>query len=70
MPETFGNDGKVISRPSKRHILTVLLQNYKTSAVKRFIEKPMLPDVVVVNTHLEISMESYQKTLISLFFYS
>ena len=46
MPETFGNDGKVISRPPKRHILTVLLQNCKTSAVKRFIEKPMLLDFV------------------------
>ena len=46
MPETFGNDGKVISRPPKRQILTVLLQNCKTSAVKRFIEEPMLPDFV------------------------
>ena len=46
MPETFGNDGKVISRPPKRRILTVLLQNCKTSAVKRFIEEPMLPDFV------------------------
>ena len=46
MSETFGNDGKVISRPPKRQILTVLLQNCKKSAVKRFIEEPMLPDFV------------------------
>ena len=46
MPETFGNDGKVISRPPKRQILTVLLQNCKKSAVKRLIEEPMLPDFV------------------------
>ena len=50
MPETFGNDGKVISRPPKRQILTVLLQNCKTSAVKRFIEEPMLPDFVDLST--------------------
>ena len=50
MPETLGNDGKVISRPPKRQILTVLLQNCKTSAVKRFIEEPMLPDFVDLST--------------------
>ena len=46
MSETFGNDGKVINRPPKRQILAVLLQNCKKSAVKRFIEEPMLPDFV------------------------
>ena len=46
MPETLGNDGKVISRPPKRQVLTVLLQNCKKSVVKRFIEEPMLPDFV------------------------
>ena len=50
MLETLGNDGKVISRSPKRQILTVLLQNYKTSAVNRFIEEPMLPDFVDLST--------------------
>ena len=50
MLETLGNDGKVISRPPKRQILTVLLQNCKTPAVKRFIEEHMLPDFVDLST--------------------
>ena len=50
MPETLGNDGKVINRPPKRQKLTVLLQKCKTSAVKRFTEEPMLLDFVDLST--------------------
>ena len=50
MPETLGNDGKVINRPPERQILTVLLQNCKKSTVKRFIEESMLPDFVDLST--------------------
>ena len=35
-------DGKALSRPPKRQILTDMLQNYKISAVKYSIGKPML----------------------------
>ena len=33
---------KILSQPPERHILTVVLQNYEKSAVKHFIEKPLL----------------------------
>ena len=38
----LGTDGKVVSRPTKRQSLTVLLQNCEKSVVKHFIEKPVL----------------------------
>ena len=37
-----GFDGEVLSRPPKRQILTVVLQKCEISAVKHFIEKPVL----------------------------
>ena len=39
IPEMFGIDGQVLSRPPKRQILTVVLQNFKKSAIKHSVEK-------------------------------
>ena len=46
----LGVDGKVLRRSSKKQILTVVLQNYKKSAVKHFTEKPMLLGFVNLST--------------------
>ena len=39
-PETLGIDEKVLSRPPKNQIWTVVLQNCKKWAVKHSVEKP------------------------------
>ena len=46
----LGIDGKGLTQTSKRHILTVLPQICKKSAVKHFIEKPMLLNFVYLFT--------------------
>ena len=43
-------DGKALSRPPKRQILTDMLQNYKISAVKYSIGKPMLFSFINLST--------------------
>ena len=43
-------DRKVLSRPAKKKILTVLLHNFKKSAVTHSIEKPMLLNFVDLST--------------------
>ena len=45
-------DGKVLSRPTKRQILTVVLQNCQKSTVKHSLEKPMLLNFVYLSTML------------------
>ena len=42
----LGIDEKIVSPPPKKQILMVVLQNYKKSAVKYFIEKHMLLNFV------------------------
>ena len=47
----LGNDGRqAISRPPKRQILTVKLQNCKKSAVKHSIEKPVILNFLNLST--------------------
>ena len=48
--EVLGIDEKVLSRPPKRNILRSVLQSCKKSAVKHFIEKPMLFNFMDLST--------------------
>ena len=38
----LGIDGKILNRPPKKQVLTAVLKNWERSAVKHFIEKPIL----------------------------
>ena len=48
IPEMFEIDGKVLSRPPKSQIKTVVLQICKKSAINYFIEKPLLLSIAEV----------------------
>ena len=52
-PEMFGIDGKVLNRQPKR------LQNCEKSAVKHFIEKPMLLSFVDLSTTSRPGLQYY-----------
>ena len=48
--EILGFGGEVLSRTPKTQILTMLLQDYEKSALKHFIQKPLLLNFVVLST--------------------
>ena len=48
IPEMLGMAWKVLSRPPKKQIFTLVLENCKRSAVKYFIEKRILTKITKV----------------------
>ena len=46
----LGIDGKVLKRPSKKQLLTVVPQNCKNLAAKHSIEEPMLLNFLNLST--------------------
>lgn len=56
VPQILAIDGKVLSRPTKRQILTVVVQNCRKAAAKHSIAKPMLLNFVHLSTIFHVGI--------------